>query len=351
MVKNGIEGVRTILGRVSILNNTIRRAEGFYEDFSGTRSLKFKTRTVIARGCLLAAICLTLLCPINAFAKRTVKGHITDKNGNPAASVRVKALDNDTWPNPDDLMGTAMTNSNGYYEIHYEGGHWDMAPHWWTIWRPDIFIRVSASVNGWCDDGDWDPGKNWIHLRDSGETSNHPHRNDLTKNLQLLNYPLDPVEVHTFQRGVDMWSEVDLIFFASAFGCAPNGDKVEWSECGIGGPPTIATRCWNPPKQKCTDEDYEKIRNIGHGPYPAEYVVNALNYLIESDEIDTNAERTLRGFLNEIQQYVKAGNISKAKETMESFKQKTVQELEKGSITSRASIVLLASADKFIDTH
>lgn len=298
----------------------------------------------------MSIVGLFLLNSTNAFAKRTVKGTITDKNGNPAANVRVKALDDD-WPDSDDLMGTAMTNSNGYYEIHYEGGHWDTAPHWWTIWRPDIFIRVSAPVNGWCDNGDWNPDKNWIHRRDSGVTSNHPHRNNLTKNLQLHNYPLDPIEVHTFQRGVDMWSEVDFFFHASAFGCAPNGDKVEWDEWGIGGPPTSTTRCWSPPNQKCTDEDYEKIQDIGLHPYPVEYVENALYHLIESDDVDENAESVFKSILKEVQQYIKDGNNDKAKEMMESFKQKVKRESEKGSITHRASIVLLANADKFINTH
>lgn len=284
------------------------------------------------------------MCP------RTVYGYITDKNGNPAANVRVKALDSDLL-SPDDLMGTAMTDSNGYYEIHYEGGHWDSAPHWWTIWRPDIFIRVSAPVNGRCDDGEWKPDKNWIHLRDSGVKSNHPHRNNLRRNLQLLNYPLDPIEVHTFQRGVDMWSEVDFFFHASCFGCAPNGDKVEWDSWGIGGPPTIATRCWYPPNPKCTDADYEKIRDLGFAPYPAEATQNALNYFIESDDVDENAERVLRDVLMEVQQYITDGNIDKAKEMMERFKQYVKQESEKGSITQRAEIVLLASADMFRETH
>lgn len=282
---------------------------------------------------------------------RTVYGHITDKNGNPAANVRVRALDNDWWPNPDDPMGTAMTDSNGYYEIHYRGGHWDPKILWWKTWRPDIFIRVSAPVNGWCDDGKWIPGKNWIRLRESGETSNHPHRKNLRKNLQLRNYPLDPVEVHTFQRGVDMWSEIDFFFHGKAFGCAPNGDKVEWDYWTIGGPPKIATRCWNPPHKKCTNKDYEKIRALGFGPYPVEYVENALNHLIESDNVDENAESVFRGVLMEIKQYITDGNIDKAKEMMERFKQYVKQESEKDSITQRARIVLLACADMYIEAH
>lgn len=147
-----------------------------------------------------------------------------------------------------------------------------------------------------------------------------------------------------------MWSESGFLHY-NAFGCAPNGDKVEWSGGGFGGPPTIATRCWNPPNQKCTDEDYEKIRDIGLHPYPVEYVENALTYLIELDDVDENAESEFRGILMDIKQYVKDGNIDKAKEIMEWFMQKVKQECEKDSISKRAVIVLLATADRFINTN
>jgi hypothetical protein len=213
---------------------------------------------------------IVLLSPVDAIAKRTVKGTITDKNGNPAANVRVKAFDDD-WPDADDLMAPpVMTNVAGYYEIHYEAKHYDNAPHGWTIWRPDIFIRVSAPVNGRCDDGEWKQEKNWIHLKDSRVTEDHPHRRDLTKNLKLTNFPMAPVFVHTFKRGVDMWSEVDFFFHANAFGCGPDGDKIEWEEWGMGGTPTSQQRCWYRPKAKCTESDYNKIRDIGLHPYPAE---------------------------------------------------------------------------------
>lgn len=287
----------------------------------------------------------------NAYAKRTVSGYITDKNGNAAANLRVKALDAD-WPDSDDLMGITMTDSHGYYEIHYEGGHWDSVPHWWTVWRPDIFIRVSMQVDGCCDDGEWDSDRNWVRLSpDSRTKSNHPHRNNLRMDLQLTNYPRDPVEKHTFQRGVDMWSEVDFFFHSSCFGCAPNGDKVEWESWGIGGPPTITTRCWYPPNPKCTHSDYEKIRDLGLHPYPAETVTNALNYFIESDDVDEEAERTLKIVLMEVQQYITDGNIEEAKLTMEMFKHYVEEEIEKGSITQRSGTFLLISADRFIEAR
>lgn len=282
---------------------------------------------------------------------RTVYGTITDKNGNPARNLRVRAMDSDTWPNPDDRMGDAMTDSNGYYEIHYEGKHWDAFPHRWTRWRPDIYIKVAAPVNGRCDNGKWKPDRNWKYLGRSSVTSNHPHRNNLRKNLQLNNFPLDPVEVHTFQRGVDMWSEIDFFFHGKAFGCAPNGDKVEWSYWTAGGPPKIATRCWNPPKNKCTPEDIEKIRDLGFAPYPAEAVRNALIHLVESDDIDEDAENAFMGVLKEIQEYMTKNNIAKAKELMESFKQNVNKETKKNSITQRASMLLLVCADKFLEAH
>lgn len=280
---------------------------------------------------------------------RTVYGYITDKHGNPAANVRVKAFDNDWWPNPDDLMGIAMTDANGYYEIHYEGGHWDSAPHWWTIWRPDIFIRVSVRVNGWCFGGDWESDQNWIHLADSGETSNHPHRNNLRKDLQLHNYPLAPVEVHTFQRGVDMWSEVDFFFHASAFGCAPNGDKVEWTEWGFGGPPTIATRCWFPPNPKCTDADYEKIKDIGLHPYPVEYVQNGLTHFVESEEVSYETERVLMSILEEILELLTGEQAEEAREKMEQFQKHVEQAMSDNQLTTRAGNILLVCTDLYLE--
>jgi hypothetical protein len=283
------------------------------------------------------------------FVVRSVFGYITDKNDNPAAGVRVKAFDNDTWPNPDDLMGITMTNSNGYYEIHYAGGHWDSAPHWWTIWRPDIFIRVSAPVNGRCEDGEWEADRNWIHLRDSSTTSNHPHRNNLRKDLKLHNYPLDSVEVHTFQRGVDMWSEVDFFFHASAFGCAPNGDKVEWTEWGFGGPPTIATRCWYPPNTQCTDADYDKIRDIGLHPYPVDYVRNALTYFVESDDVDEDTEIVLMTLLREVLDFFLDDRADRVNETMDVFKEQVELAMSKNMMTLWAGKMLIICADMFVE--
>lgn len=203
-----------------------------------------------------------LLLSGDALAARTVQGTITDKNGDAAANVRVKAIDDDPWPNPDDLMGQDMTAANGSYAIHYAGGHWDSAPHWWTIWRPDIFIRVSAPVNGWCEDGKWNDNKNFIHLQDSGVTSNHKLRNDLTKNLALTDFPLPDVASGTFTLGSNMHCEVKFFLWTSCFACTAAGDKISWDEFGLSGVPRTRSRCDLRPLPQCTAADRAKISDL-----------------------------------------------------------------------------------------
>jgi hypothetical protein len=148
-----------------------------------------------------------------------------------------------------------------------------------------------------------------------------------------------------------MWSEVDFFFHTTAFGCAPNGDRVEWDDWGIGGPPTIATRCWTPPRKKCTDGDLAKIRELQLGPYPAEYVIEALSHLIESDDVSEDAETVFRGSIGEMRQYVLQGNVAKAKEAAERLIREVKREEKRGTITKRAEVVLLASAERFMSTN
>ena len=74
--------------------------------------------------------------------KRTVYGYVKDTNRRPVSGVRVTAFHSDA--DDDDRMGRVLTNSNGYYEIHYDGGHWDPCPHSWNCWRPDIYVAVSG---------------------------------------------------------------------------------------------------------------------------------------------------------------------------------------------------------------
>jgi hypothetical protein len=47
-------------------------------------------------------------------------------------------------------VGIAGVHKKGSCTIQYRDGHWDSAPHEWTIWRPDIYIRVFLS-----EDGEW----------------------------------------------------------------------------------------------------------------------------------------------------------------------------------------------------
>jgi protocatechuate 3,4-dioxygenase beta subunit len=104
-----------------------------------------------------------------AFARLTVKGTITyETDGTPVEGALVEAWDADIGY--DDYMGDDKTNSNGYYEINYADGHWDPAPHRITTWRPDIYIKVDLDGN---------------FVEKSSTKSNHPHRNDLTKNLAI----------------------------------------------------------------------------------------------------------------------------------------------------------------------
>lgn len=121
----------------------------------------------------IAVVAMASVMASTAIARRTVKGRITyEIDDNPVEGARVQAWDSDVGS--DDKMGEAFTNSDGYYEIHYEGGHWDPAPDWWTIWRPDIYIKVAISSGG-----------RWIDAGSSEVTGNHPHRDDLTKNLAI----------------------------------------------------------------------------------------------------------------------------------------------------------------------
>lgn len=223
---------------------------------------KHKVKSKVSRLLFMLVIGTFFLSPVNAIAKRTVKGTITDKNGNPAANVRVKAFDDD-WPDADDLMAPAVTtNESGYYEIHYKAKHYDKAPHGWTIWRPDIYIRVSAPVNGRCDDGSWKPEKKWKRLMpDSSVTENHPHRKTLVKNLKIRNYPFN-VAKQQFVLREDMWC-ASWPLHTNCFGCADNGDKVEWTEWGVEGVPKVRTRCWTHSNKKCTKSDYENILSAG----------------------------------------------------------------------------------------
>jgi hypothetical protein len=104
---------------------------------------------------------------------RTVRGTISDANsGNPVAGAFVVLYDSD--PGADDLMGSTYTDSNGQYAIQYAGGHWDPAPHRYTIWRPDIYIKVYVWTQG-----------GWVRVGESRTYDNQRLRDDRTINLSV----------------------------------------------------------------------------------------------------------------------------------------------------------------------
>ncbi len=203
---------------------------------------------------------ILILLPIVCSARRTIRGRITDKNGNPVQNARVRAYDND-WPDSDDLMGTAYTDGNGNYTIHYEGGHWDPAPHSITIWRPDIFIKVAVRVSGRCDDGEWNAGANWERIGESREYPNHRLSQDLTINLQARNYPDDDIVGPVrFTECENMICSFNFFFHYHCFGCY--GDlKIEWSDWGTDLPYSVL-RCIDPDEaSQCTQRDRNDINN------------------------------------------------------------------------------------------
>lgn len=69
--------------------------------------------------------------------------------------------------------GAAETDKGGYYEIHCSGGRW--APEAWALpwWRPDVLIKVVATVDG--------RRKEWR----SASRDDLPHRNGVRVDLNL----------------------------------------------------------------------------------------------------------------------------------------------------------------------
>jgi hypothetical protein len=106
---------------------------------------------------------------------RKVFGRISDEQtGGPIEGARVQAWDSD-WPDDDDAMGESVTGPDGQYAIAYEGGHWDLAPHRITKWRPDIYIRVQMPLGH----------GQWIEVGSSGVRDDHPLRNNCEINLSI----------------------------------------------------------------------------------------------------------------------------------------------------------------------
>jgi hypothetical protein len=114
-----------------------------------------------------------LMIPAAALANRTVKGRITDANGNPLQGARIRVWDKDPGPY-DDQMGEVITDQNGRYTLRYRDGHWDPFPHRITRWRPDIYITVLVPYRG-----------ELVRLYMSGTREDWKLRDDLTINVQI----------------------------------------------------------------------------------------------------------------------------------------------------------------------
>ena len=143
-------------------------------DNSESKRLRARKKCRYSQLTLVLAVLIAFIAE-PADASRTVLGKITDASNRPVRGLLVKAWDSDSTSD-NDFMGQAYTDSNGNYRIPYSSGHWDPAPHRIVKWRPDIFIKVLVYADG-----------HWIKTRQSGVTSNHPHRNNLTINLSVPN--------------------------------------------------------------------------------------------------------------------------------------------------------------------
>ncbi len=74
--------------------------------------------------------------------KGKVYGKITNQKGKGLQGVKVEVWDSD-WPDDDDRMGHAVTNSRGEYSFPYPRGEWDPRVAG-TGFRPDVYITASV---------------------------------------------------------------------------------------------------------------------------------------------------------------------------------------------------------------
>lgn len=97
----------------------------------------------VLTGIATLLIAIALVFPGDAWAKRTIYGQITGKDGKPLAGAQVKAYDSDKGK--DGYMGSAKTDKNGNYRITYHKGAWDgKKTRFHTQWRPDIYVVIEA---------------------------------------------------------------------------------------------------------------------------------------------------------------------------------------------------------------
>jgi len=107
---------------------------------------------------------------------RKIYGTVIDvqSGGTPVKGLRVSAWDDD-WPDGDDFMGRAITNSTGYYEITYSDSLWDNALLGMSSWRPDIYITLEIR----------NARNKWVHLGKSEVFKDHDLNQDLRIDLSV----------------------------------------------------------------------------------------------------------------------------------------------------------------------
>jgi hypothetical protein len=103
-----------------------------------------------------------------------IYGTITDESGSPLNNLRVTAWDDD-WPDGDDLLGEALTNPKGQFELAYTDAYWDPKVEGLDSWRPDIYIVVEIR----------NKSRRWIRLGKSQTYKDHDLKQDLQINLQV----------------------------------------------------------------------------------------------------------------------------------------------------------------------
>jgi hypothetical protein len=130
----------------------------------------------ITLGFALIALFVIPLGSTKAWAKNIVQGRIILPDGNPAAGLRVVAMDSDFGGdvNKDDKMGEAITDAQGYYKLTYKKKNWDADVPFSKKERPDIYIRVLRNVEG-----------RWVQVDKSNVYNDWDMNKDLTINRKL----------------------------------------------------------------------------------------------------------------------------------------------------------------------
>lgn len=105
-----------------------------------------------------------------------IHGTVRDKNSNKGVKgLRVEAWDDD-YPDSDDLVGSAITNTRGNYSISYLKGYWDTYISRRVItWRPDIYVRVFVE----------NAAGQWVPLARSSVHPDHDPAIDLRIDLDI----------------------------------------------------------------------------------------------------------------------------------------------------------------------